>query len=270
MTIGLSTYSFFWQWHEPTNPAPLGLTAMVAKTAELGCDLLQVCDYPPLERYDAAAVTDLRAACTRHGVRLELGTRGLDPDHLHRYLALAETLEATLVRSMIRAEEADRAEELLREALPAYEQADVSIALETYEQVPISRMMAVIEAIDSPHLGVALDPANCVAALQTPASTIAATAPRVLNLHVKDFAFTRQAGWVGFTYAGARLGEGLLDYPAMISAVQPEQRGINQIVEHWLVWQGDSATTCALEDDWTRHNLHYLRAFTPTERTDPR
>ena len=35
--------------------------------------------------------------------------------------------------------------------------------------------------------------------------------------------------------------------------------GINQIIEHWLVWQGDSETTCRLEDDWTLHNLDYLR-----------
>lgn len=259
MTIGLSTYSFFWQWHEPTNPAPLTLEQLVAKTADLGCDLLQVCDYPALESYDGSRLAQLRAECARHGVRFELGTRGLDPDHLGRYLELAGALGATLVRSMIRREEADRAEDLLRAALPAYERAGVSIALETYEQVPTARLMAVIEAIDSPHLGVALDPANCVAALETPASTIEATADRVLNLHVKDFAFTRQAGWVGFTYAGARLGEGLLDYAGMVERVRPDERGINQIIEHWLLWQGDSATTCALEDEWTRHNLRYLQ-----------
>ena len=60
------------------------------------------------------------------------------------------------------------------------------------------------------------------------------------NLHVKDFAFTRQDGWVGFTYAGAPLGEGLLDYDHMRRAVRPDERGINQIIEHWLPWQGDA------------------------------
>jgi len=43
--------------------------------------------------------------------------------------------------------------------------------------------------------------------------------------------------------------------------VRPDERGINQIIEHWLVWQGDSATTCALEDEWTLHNLDVLRAL---------
>ncbi len=80
------------------------------------------------------------------------------------------------------------------------------------------------------------------------------------NLHVKDFSFTRKDGWVGFTLAGCPLGEGLLDYDAMIETVRPDERSINQIIEHWLPWQGDSATTIDLEDQWNRHNLDYLRS----------
>ena len=114
--------------------------------------------------------------------------------------------------------------------------------------------------VDSPALGICLDPGNCVAALETPTSTIVRTAPYVRNLHVKDFAFSRQDGWVGFTFAGCPLGEGLLDYDFMINTVRPHERGINQIIEHWLPWQGDSATTCHLEDQWTLGNLHYLRS----------
>ena len=56
---------------------------------------------------------------------------------------------------------------------------------------------------------------------------------------------------MGFTFAGCRLGEGLLDYDGMIRTVRPDERGINQIIEHWLPWQGDSATTITLEDQRT-------------------
>ena len=34
----------------------------------------------------------------------------------------------------------------------------------------------------------------------------------------------------------------------------------NRIIEHWLPWQGDLATTVALENDWTIHNLAYIRS----------
>ena len=79
-------------------------------------------------------------------------------------------------------------------------------------------------------------------------------------MHVKDFAFSRREGWVGFTYAGTKLGEGLLDYDAMAARICPNERGINQVIEHWLVWQGDSAATCAVEDEWTKHSIDFLRS----------
>jgi sugar phosphate isomerase/epimerase len=119
--------------------------------------------------------------------------------------------------------------------------------------------MRVVDAIDSPFLGVCSDPANTVAALENPRQVIERVAPRVINMHVKDFAFTRRDGWVGFTLAGAPLGTGLLDYDHMVGAIRPHERGINQIIEHWLPWQGDEATTIRLEREWTANSIDFLR-----------
>lgn len=266
MTIGLSTYAFFWQW-QPTDPAPLTLPEMIDKTAALGATLLQICDYPPIESYDDDALADLAAHAQTRGVALELGTRGVAPRHLRRYLHLAGQLGVTMVRSMLYSGDhrpaADEAASLLREVVPDFEAAGVTIALETYEQVPVEVLVGVVEQVDSPALGICLDPANCVAALELPDATIARTAPWVRNLHVKDFTFSRRDGWVGFTLAGAPLGTGLLDYDAMVEVVQPTRRGINQIIEHWLPWQGDRETTVLREDQWTQHNLTYLRSKNP-------
>jgi sugar phosphate isomerase/epimerase len=263
MTVGLSTYAFFWQW-QPTAQHPLDLFDLVDKTAAFDVKLFQICDYPKIEAFPDGEVDRLHRAASSEGVALELGTRGVRPDHLRRYLALARELEVTLVRSMLNTADhsptSSEAVSMLRQIIPAYEQAGVTLALETYEQVPVATLVDIIEQVSSPNLGICLDPGNCVAALELPTDTIARTAPYVRNLHVKDFAFTRKDGWVGFTFAGCPLGEGLLDYDAMIGAVRPNERGINQIVEHWLPWQGDSATTIALEDQWTLHNLNYLRS----------
>jgi sugar phosphate isomerase/epimerase len=264
--IGLSTYSFFWQWHE-TAARPLSLAEIVAKTASWDVNLLQLCDFPALDRYDAAQAGDLAATGRDLGVAYELGTRGLDTAHLLHYLELAGRLDVTLVRSMVKSEEIADAPELLAKVVPAYADAGVTLALETYEQIPTRTLVDLVTETDSAYLGIVLDPGNSVAALETPRSTIDLTAPLVRNLHVKDFAFSRQAGWVGFTYAGARLGKGLLDYDYLVEQVRPHERAINQIIEHWLVWQGDSETTCRLEDDWTLHNLAYLRRKAAEHRT---
>ena len=251
--IGLSTYAFFWQWSDQV-PEPLTLSEMVTRTAELEAEVFQICDYP--------AVADLSAG----DLELELGTRGVQPEHLLRYLDIAQRLDATMVRSMFNTAThrptAAEAIELLAASLPAFEAAGVSVALETYEQVPTCTLVDVVSAAGSPALGICLDPGNCIAALETPATVIASTAPYVKNIHVKDFAFTRKGGWVGFSLTGAPLGTGQLDYDLMIDTVRPTERGISRIIEHWLPWQGDPNTTIELEQQWTQHNLDYLRSST--------
>jgi sugar phosphate isomerase/epimerase len=261
-TIGLSTYAFFWQLSDRV-AAPLSIHTAIERTAELGVDLFQICDYAPLETMSDTGLDAIAATARDAGVELEIGTKGIRPEQLSRCLHIARVLGSRLVRTMFNGTQhrpsIDEAEGLLRAALADFEQAGVRIALETYEQVATSDLMRVVDAIDSPFLGVCSDPANTVAALENPRQVIERVAPRVINMHVKDFAFTRRDGWVGFTLAGAPLGTGLLDYDHMVRTIRPHERGINQIIEHWLPWQGDEATTIRLEREWTANSIDFLR-----------
>lgn len=262
MAYGINTYAYFWRISERA-PKPLSLTDMLRDTAELGGEVFQICDYRQIETYDAARLADVKATADDLGLRLELGTRGIGPEHLLKYLDLAARLDVTLVRSMLNTADhrpgTAEAVDLLGQVLPRYAEAGVTLGLETYEQVATEDLLTVVRRVDDPHLGVVLDPGNCVARLERPAAVVAATAPYVVNIHVKDFAFTRRDGWVGFTFAGCPLGEGLLDHDGMVAAVRPHERGINQIVEHWLPWQDEGyETTARLEHQWTHHSISTL------------
>ncbi|WP_127819361.1 sugar phosphate isomerase/epimerase family protein [Microbacterium sp. CPCC 204701] len=261
--IGLGTYAFFWQ-HSDRAPEPLSLVGAFEATKELGVDLFQICDYAPLESMSDAELTDAAAAARDLGLTIELGTKGIEPARLARFLELAELFDSSLVRSMLFSPEnrptLTQSEEWLRAALPAYEASGVDLALETYEQVATDDLVGLIERISSDRLGVCLDPANVVARLERPRDCVEATAPHVKNIHVKDFAFARQAGWVGFTYGGAPMGGGLHDYPHLLETVRPRERGINEVVEHWLSWQADPETTIRTEREWTRTTIEYLRS----------
>ncbi|MFJ5390740.1 sugar phosphate isomerase/epimerase family protein [Pectobacterium sp. CHL-2024] len=266
MAIGLSTYAFFWRASSRV-PNPLGLEAMLEQTAESGAGVFQICDYAAVEALSSAELEKLRQRAVDLGVQLELGTRGLATDHLTRYLTMARALDVRFIRTMFNTAThkptQDEALALLRRVLPEFEQHNIQLGLETYEQVRTRDVLAVVDAIDSPALGICLDPGNCVAALEYPREVIELTASRVVNLHIKDFAFARQEGWVGFTYSGCLLGTGLLDYDALHQIVRPNERNINQIVEHWLPWQANAEETCRLEDAWTRHSLNYLYTRNP-------
>jgi sugar phosphate isomerase/epimerase len=261
MAVGLSTYAFFWRSSQAA-PRPLGLTAMLEETARLGASVLQICDYPAIESMSRTRLRDLRGHAADLGITLELGTRGICPAHLERYRELAAILGVSLVRSMLHT--ADRkpspaeAIGLLRQVMPRYRDQGVTLALETYEQVPTKDLLTVIQGADSPNLGVCLDPGNCIARLEMPAYVIGEVAPHVVNMHVKDFMFTRREGWVGFSLTGCPLGTGLLDYDGMARSVRPDARGINQIVEHWLPRADTMEETCRIEQEWTRRSTEFL------------
>lgn len=262
--IGLSTYAYFWRFSDLV-AEPMSLADMLRDTARLGADLFQICDYAPLITMSDSELAEVRALADELGIVVEVGTRGTDPAHLTAHLEIATALGAGLVRSMWTSGD-DRpslSESVARleSVMPAFERAGVTLALETYEQVSTADLIALVETVDSPSLGICLDPANTVARLELPADVTARCLPFVANWHVKDFDFTRQDGWVGFSLVGVPLGEGKLDYAGMLRDLDPAARGINQIVEHWLPWQGDDETTTRVEAEWTEHNLTYLRSF---------
>src|SRR5699024_11495300 len=113
-----------------------------------------ICDDPRLEDLDPTALRDLRERAEILGVALELGTRSIGRDHLARYVDFAETLGARTLRSMVQSQEVlpgpEAAIDQLRAVLPLLERASITLALETYEQVPTSTLVEIVEAIDSP------------------------------------------------------------------------------------------------------------------------
>ncbi|QDP96434.1 sugar phosphate isomerase/epimerase [Microlunatus elymi] len=261
--IGTGTYAYFWRMSDQVDQ-PISLDDALRDTAAHDLHLFQICDHDPLTTATDQRLDEILKLATDLGIELEVGTKGTDEDQLHRHLQIATRLEAKLVRSMWTAgddrPDAAETERRLRAVLPAYEKAGVTLALETYEQVPTAALIEVIEKIDSPSLGIVLDPANTVANLELPDDVTRRCAPYVRNWHVKDFDFTRSPGWVGFHYSGVPIGTGRLDYDGIRELIEPDRRRINQIIEFWLPWQGDPAATVRTEETWTNDTITYLRS----------
>ena len=261
--LGLGSYSFFWQ-QSNQNPQAISLIDAFTQTAELGVQLFQICDYLPLEQMTATEIEEAAKHAKDLGLEIELGTKGIEPARLAKFLELAKALDAKLIRSMTYSQESrptqQEAIEILQTEIQAFEKAGVVLALETYEQISTQELVAIVSAVNSPNLGICLDPANVVANLENPQHCVEICAPYVKNIHAKDFAFSRQEGWVGFTYSGAVMGEGLHDYPHLLSVVKPRESGINEIIEHWLPWQGSIEKSIAAEKKWTKTAIEYLRS----------
>jgi hypothetical protein len=97
---------------------------LLSRTRELDADVFQICDYPPLHAYSEAQLRDLKTHADDLGITLELGTKGIKPEHLANYLRMADILGAKVVRSMVFAPDhrpsLAEAEALLQLSMPAY------------------------------------------------------------------------------------------------------------------------------------------------------
>jgi sugar phosphate isomerase/epimerase len=261
VAVGISTYCFTWRLQESA-PRPLGLLQLIDQTRELGASVLQICDYAPVEHLTATQLQEVSRAAEGYGVALELGTRGVDAGTMRRYLELAQRLGASLVRTMYARFGENVPMEVFEHNLSAaghdFAKASVRLCLETYEMVPTPFLVQVLQRIANPWLGICLDPANCLAALETPAQVIATAAALVTNVHVKDFAYGRREGGAGFEVTGRRLGDGQLDFRAMLDAIDGRGTDLSLVLEHWLPWQGSEEATCQAEADWTSHGVRSL------------
>jgi sugar phosphate isomerase/epimerase len=261
--IGISTYAFVWRAN-PERAHPLTIEHQMDVTAGLGCGLFQICDQPRLEAARADDLRRLRRHADGLGLVLEVGTRGVEREHLRHHLRVAELLGAGFVRSMLSSSRAtpsvDAAVESLRAVMPEYEDAGVSLGLETYEQFSSEELVDVVERVASPRLGICLDPGNSVGRLEHPMDVARACARYVINHHVKDFRFTRLESGVGFTFAGAPLGAGLLDHDGVCAVLAEAGAGrVNQVIEHWLTRGTDIESTSATEARWVVDSVTFLR-----------
>ena len=163
MTIGLSTYAFLWRSSDRVEN-PLTLHDILEHTRASGCSLLQICDFAPLDELSVDGLSGLARAAGDLGIQLELGTRGVGPDHLRRYLEMATHLGSRWCGRCSTPPPSGP-----RKQRPSshcggrcrdYAERGVTLALETYEQVPSAQLVRIIEAVDSEALGVCLDPAQ--------------------------------------------------------------------------------------------------------------
>lgn len=268
--VGLSTYAYSWHM-SPRASAPYSLSDVLYSARDFGIDLVQICDHLPLEGASDDELDRIRAVADHLELTLEVGTKGIQPERLRRYLTIAQRLEARIVRTMLRVPghhpDVDECVELLRTHAPRYASAGVSLAVETYEQVSTADLVDVITRVDSSAVGICGDPSNTIAILEQPAQVIDLIAPLVNNLHVKDFEFRRRDDNIGFELIGAPLGSGLLPVDQMYERIDPLRRGISQVIEQWLPWQGTPDATLRAENDWNRTAVEFLKHLNAREGT---
>ncbi|MCU0502320.1 MAG: sugar phosphate isomerase/epimerase [Anaerolineae bacterium] len=268
MKLGINTYTYMWSigfqfGDRQAQPArPLSALDLLCKARDLSLRVVQIGPNLPLDKLSEADLDAFVRQAHTWGIELELGTRGLETDHLLRQLALAKRIGARLLRTIPEIDgKPVAAQEIpgyLRAVLPSLEANASVIALEN-GNLPAARLRWAIEEVGSPRIGVVLDMVNSLAVSEGWQQVTEALAPHTMCLHLKDFAVMRAWNMMGFVIEGRPAGKGQVDLPWLFDTLRASRYDFNVIIELWPPEQPTLEESIALEQAWAVESVSALR-----------
>ena len=265
MKLGLGSFAYAWAIGVPGFPPPRPMSAidLVERAAELGVHVVQIGDNLPLHTLQPAQLRALEAAAQACRVDIEVGTRGIAPEHLERYLDLATRFSSRVLRVVVDTPDHRPSEgevlSTLKPLLPSFEAQGVVLAIENHDRFAATTLARLITELNSPAVGICLDTANSLGALEGTKEVVATLAPFTVNLHVKDVIVRRSNETMGFVVEGRPAGDGMIDIPWLLQQVGSSGREHNVILELWPPKRSSLAESIATEDAWARTSVTYLR-----------
>lgn len=269
MKLGIGTYAYAWAIGVPQYmPAqPMRAPDFLDRVASLGVHVAQIADNLPLHALADAELDALEAQAARLGLHIEIGTRGIAPELLDTYRALAVRFGSPILRTVV-----DTAQhhpepveivETLRRQMPAFERDGVTLAIENHDRFKSALLADIVTRIDSPNVGICLDTVNSFGSLEGPAVVVETLGPYVVNLHVKDFQIRRHDHNMGFSLTGTPAGKGQLDLPWLLHQLGQHGRDFNAILELWPAPEANIDATITKEAAWAVESVAALRTLLP-------
>lgn len=266
MKLGLSTYTYSWAIGVAGYPPPQPLTAfdLLQRAVDLGVHVVQMADNLPLDRLSPGELDEFARQAALQGIGIEVGTRGIAPNHLRRYLALAQRFGSPILRVVIDTPDHHpsiaEAAEILTPLRPEFEAAGVVLAIENHDRFSARELAALVEQL-GPWTGICLDTVNSFGALEGPQVVVDILGPYTVNLHLKEFTIFRAWHNLGFTVEGRPAGQGRLNVPWLLAELEQYNRDCNAILEQWTPPEPDIADTIAKEARWAAESVAYLRTI---------
>lgn len=266
--FGISSWTYPWSVgvaNGPVPPSKLTVMDLLQKAIALDVKILQIADNLPLEKLSQAELLEFRTAATANNISIEVGTKGIDAEHLMNFLDIAVFLKSTVVRtlpgSINHKADLSEVEINLRKVLPAYQRAGVVIVLENYEAFTAIEYVDLMQGINHPNLRMCIDLANALGKMEEPYYFMEKLAPFCGNFHFKDFEVVRSQSFLGFSVVGKPAGEGVIPVKWVMSQLMKYDLYPSMIIEAWPPFQENIEETIKMENEWAKQSVDYLRTL---------
>jgi sugar phosphate isomerase/epimerase len=246
---------------------PMTALDLLDRAHEFGLHVVQYGPNLSLRTLPEPRLCELLARAKEWDIELEVGTRGLGPEHLRQQLALAERVGSKILRTIPELEggntpSADELTSSLQAILPDLAAARIKLAMEN-GKVPAAVLDQVIRSLSSPWVGITLDTVNSLAIPEGTEQVVKTLAPHTVCLHIKEFVVKRAWHMMGFVVEGRPAGQGQLNVPWLLDVLRTAGASGNAILELWPPEQKTLEETIALERAWAVESIPYLRRLIP-------
>lgn len=228
MRIGLSVYgtTFSMGIHPTSGRPPISPLQLMEQARTAGLEGVEVPE-SLVKKEEIASLVDY---AQEHNFFITLATGGYTLEKLAPAIELAANLGAGTVRTVVGGAKiggdrrliADRWPEFLQEVLAGLRAATaiaegvgVNLAVENHQDLASEELLWLCESIGSDRFGINLDAGNPLATAEEPVDFARRVAPRLKNVHLKDY-------WIYLSEEGYRLvrsplGQGVIDFPALFA-----------------------------------------------------
>lgn len=265
LQIGIGSYTFTWSVGVPgyANKSPLSAFDLIEKASELKAEVVQFADNLALENYSRDELIRILSFAGERSIAIEVGARELTRERLEMYTEITRFLHADILRFIIDGKDYEPSPEaiieVIRPHIPILEKAKVRLALENHDRLTCAEFSSIVEACNSPFVGICLDTVNSLGVPEGTSEVINALSPFTLNLHVKDFSIGRLDHKMGFKVEGTPAGEGKLDIAGLLGRLSIMGKCSSAILELWTPFGPTLEDTIARENEWACRSMQYLR-----------
>ncbi len=267
MRLGLSSYTYTWAVGVPGSlPAkPLSAYDLVDRSVRSGLKLVQIADNLPLEMMTGGELVNLRKYAADKGVEIEMGGRGLTPEHTMKCLEAAQSLNSPILRMVIDGAGyepgLDSVLSVINELLPEFKSRKIKLAIENHDRFKAREFEKIIIRAGSEYVGICLDSVNSMGAGEGFEEVSRILLPYTINLHIKDFTIRRVSHKMGIIIEGAPAGKGMLNIRDLLNKLYFINSCQSAILELWTPPEENIDDTIIKEDRWANESIGYLKSL---------
>ena len=267
MKIGIGTYALAWSIGIPgyNTPDPMDIYRFLDFVHDQGISLVQIADNLPLHRFSQTELREIQKRAADLKIEVEVGTKGLFPANMGKYLDIASFFGSPLLRVVIDAGDFTPAvsdvHEIIRELVPELERRKIKLAIENHDRLKAGDFRAMVEKSGSDMVGICLDPVNSLGADEGFESVFETLAPYTINLHLKDYRISRKSHMMGFDVFGTPAGRGMMPIDKTLETLRKLGRTRSIILELWPTPENSIQQTIEKEQQWVIESLAYLKTL---------